>query len=671
MRVLSRSRRARLLRRVAPLVLALGVAGCISTTAIELRGGSAELNPRVRGDFGPAPSESDPPQRVYSDGSCPSGESGPCQWLSPILPLPYLNSLRRLPASNVLWTSAQAEVSVSYEWILKDVIVMDARGVDIFSRPGMTRPVSIGTCASHFLHDPWTRQPLRTIRGDLGILPPTQLVAGGDMVLRSCRSSVAARTANAPPQAIRDGCSERSMIPLVGTGGAENRPLCAKDVRLGLLGGSDMSHWLLLRPGAGLNWSNATFAPQPLLPHLFAVPTEGARTLRRTMNDLNDPENPREREGGAVIEYRFTFQVPLIEGGRWQESFTPDIVTRTVRAYRPSRGGQYLPIMRLEVDGIECAIHSEDRKTYEVDRCRGEMTTFAVTPAYQHERLIEAHRQKMALPDKDRARWAVRIWVPASDVEAPMLLPAEAVEIEFALTAAEAVSTASGGLSARPALSLAPAQHDFGVVRVAAAGAPAPAFALRNLGSQDVLLQRAVLTGSGAGSFQVTGITHTARVSENAVDIRQAALPLRLRAGEQVAIAIRAHADAIGVHLAALEVQFRDVLNQPGVVSGQLRAVGAAPLVDVLPSLLVLRAEPQGLVVGAERSALVSNAGALPFERRAIAIEGRDRAQFRIVGVDNASGGWTSPVPARVIEAGAAETIRVAYYPRARGNAPD
>jgi len=581
-----------------------------------------------------------------------------------VLPQPFLASLRHLPASDVLWTSAQAEVSVSYEWILKDVIVMDARaGVDIFHGPGAARPVSIGTCGSQILHDPWTRQPLRTIRGNRVVLPPTQLVGGGDMVLQTCRSSIVARPADAPAQAIRDGCTERSMIPLVGAGGAENRPLCAKDVRVGVLGGSDTSHTLLIQPSAALAWRTPTLDPQPLLPHLYAVPSGGVRTLRRSMT----PEEPREREGGAVIEYRFTFQVPLVEDGRWQESFTPDILTQAVRAYRPSRGGEFLPIRRLEVDGVECEIHSEDRRAYEVDRCSGEATAFATTPGYRHLLLEEAARLGVPMRDRDRAKWEIRVWVPVSDAGPALLQPDESVEIEFDILAADMVSTTAGGLAALPAVILAPAQHDFGMLRVGETSAPAPAIALRNVGSQDVLLQESSLSGSGADRFEVTRITRAVRVSENAMEFRPAAFPLRLRAGESISFDVRAVVDSIGIHRATLEVEYRDVLNRPGMVSGQLRAIGAAPLVDVLPGRLVLRAEAQGIEVKAERSALVSNAGALPFERGAITIEGLDRSQFRVVGVEDGGGGWTAPGPARMLEAGASETIRVGYQPSANG----
>jgi len=278
---------------------------------------------------------------------------------------------------------------------------------------------------------------------------------------------------------------------------------------------------------------------------------------------------------------------------------------------------------------------------------------FRVTPTY---RMI--FLEQGAVDDGQRLLWDARIRVPPTNVP-----PNDRLFIELDLMAV--APTASNSSS----LTVAPASKDLGEVRVGAASAPLNAVRLQNWGPASVWIESIAMAGRDAAEL---GAARAYRVANPPTPAAAAAAPMIatpfiLRSGSAANIAVLPVVQSMGRKEGQIVVTYRDAVAGAHQIMAGVAVNGVSPIIHVLPQTVYFYAQPGAYgYARAERAAILTNDGPIPFVRNRVTISGAHAGEFRILRAEYGLGA-SDASQAQTIESGAAEVYRFGFFPIASG----
>ena len=615
---------------------------CTGTGPVSLKGGTLDLNPRMRGDLGP--SHGMPNGRFFSDGSCTSEDPmDECRFISPLRTSTMTSiQLQRMRRSSFLWVEGDGFPILSYEFA--------GRGVDIFDEDEdpplrIADDVDFGLCWwGHLAADPETRRPVPGTEGRF-IANPDEFSGMMDVSLRECVSLPAAVSESLDPATW--SCVEESirrmMSPRRRHLTQEAPPICLINQPVSGRYFGDISYSLIPVSSAGIDitrwWHDVALPTLPVLPHLKTIPVDGIRTISRKMDFLGPETEPMT--GMQRLVWRW--QVPIEEQkDLWTENFSPNIFVTKARVRRgPFAQREYLPVQRLDVGGTNCNKRITEGE-FDISICRDdrEGVPFRVTPAYSSEAIGISR-----VDDGGRITWLARLRV---DDITPALTPEDRLYLEMDLTAVSPIAVSGAKLVA------APMSRDIGEQRVGPGAALGPLFTLRNFGATNSWIDHILLDGRNAAEF---GTVELRQVSSQPPELLS--VPFVLRPASSVDISLTPAFSTAGEKIATLVIAFRDVRNQQGTLTLGLKAHALSPSLYLLPEQLIFTLSSSTRLI--ERAAILSNDGGLPFERRTLSITGSGRDHFRILG-------YPFLAHPQTIGPGASETYYFLYVPQSEGD---
>lgn len=629
--------------------------GCVQPDAVGVRGGSLDLNPRLRLDGGA--SAGMPNGRFFADGQCPPDQGDPqgalreCHFISTLYGSRVNEGdhrhLSRLRRSEYFWLEADSSPMLSYELVARSVTVINLRNQEV-----LAGPADVGTCAYFPVADPEHRRPIPGMEG--ATLPRAkEFLTSIDVLVQRCEGRSDGISERLSEQA--DNCAPTNVLSLVRGNPEPNARACVVNLPLEGLPGSNMardaSHSLVFQTanGAGLvaDWPDVSLKPLSLLPHLKAVPVGGTRTVSRPLE--NTQETLPNADGSTTRFY--SWQVPL-GGPGWSENFSPNVVVQRVRIRKgdiddPNRA--YLSAEGLRAGDASCQVKDDGNghSVFDIPMCT--LTgDYRVTPAYRYGDL-----QQASVDDGDRLNWRVSLRTP------PLVLAdSDRLYIEFDLTALPGTGTTGSGLIGEPP------GRNLGSIRIGATTNSRQVVVLRNEGAVSVWVDSVALAGRDAGEFGPVTIRRRVSGASPAASTPSAgtvSTPFIFRSGSSVEVHVSPAFQGIGDKQAEIRVNHRDVAGVRQPLRFPLYARAIAPDVAALPETVSFPQPPAtNGYAQARKGALLVNNGPLPVRRIGVSLGGTDAAQFRLLSP--AAGGQ-----ALVVQPGASEAYQIGYFPRATG----
>ncbi|MDH3587860.1 MAG: hypothetical protein OEQ74_00510 [Gammaproteobacteria bacterium] len=618
---------------------------CVDTTALQIREGSLDLNPKLRADM--AASDQMANGSYFADGECPGqSTSHECRYVTPVRGSmidagnpSFISRLRRAP---FLWVASDGFVQLSYEFVGSNMSIVER------DDPGnvIASDATIGTCHAFPAYDPDTRQVIPEF-SNASIADALTFAQQFSVTLKSCIESSSPNTISQTLRRIDMNCSDASVRSLVGSNvppNPQNPPFCLVNLHGGQLM-TDVSYSVApgAAPGIDLDdlWPGVDNSPRQLLPNLKTVPVDGKRTISRRM--LRTGETVQNDDGSTT--HWFTWQVGLSDGD-WNENFSPNIFVTRARVRKGTiAAGVYLPLESFKAGIVRCetVVPGSNNTEFDILMCNPNASdVLRVTPGYAFEAIKQAR-----IGNSDRILWEARVRTP------PNTLGASDLFLELDLSADSPVGSSGSGLMA------APATRDLGMLRTGLTPDTQDGFMLQSLGAASVRVESITLQGPDAGGFG------TPQIIQRGSSVTT---PFVVSRGSPAEIRLQPNFQLIGRKTAQLLVSYRGIRNAPGSIGMGLAAQVASPSVIPFPENLNFNAVP-GPTGHAQalRAALLINGGAVTFRRTGTSIVGPQADSFRVLRGEFGTGASDLTQP-QTIGPGESELYRLAFYPNTSGD---
>jgi hypothetical protein len=597
----------------------------------------------------------------FADGHCESADPrSECRFISPLrgslvsqVNPDYLSRLRR---STYFWVEMEGFPILSYEFIGKGLSIVDADEPTTVIAGGGPNGVDIGTCFGFPALNPETRHIIRDME-NVSIAGSSQFLAQFDVMVRACSAPTTGSVSETlMPQT--GNCSDRSVRTLLHgvPPSPQTVPLCLLNLPTSNFS-TDVSYALRPQAAGGVDlpsiWPGLNLRSLELLPHFKTVPVEGVRTLSRPLTRTGERQpNPN----GSVTHY-FTWRVPVPEPmatSDWSENFSPNLVVARARVRRgpwsPSNH-DYINVEYLKVAEKRCLerVPNTNDIDFDIPRCDpGRAAPFRITPAYTIDALNAGR-----VDDAMRIEWDVRV-----NGQTATLADTDELFLELDLVAISTVGTSGSGLLGEPA------GRNLGQIRTGPAGASLPTFTLRNYSRLSVWVDSITFRGRDAAEFGTPDLQR----SGAAAGTDSLLAPLTMPAGSTLQLNVRPAFRAVGVKQADMAIRFHDVTNRSNTLYLALEASAVAPFMSVLPAQVHFYASPGASGhAQAQRAALLSNDGPVPFQRLNTRIVGTHASDFRVLQGEYGVGHSDLSQPL-TITSGSAEIYRMGFYPTVPGD---
>lgn len=657
---------------LALCALALMCACTSGTDEIRIRGGTLELNDRLRADMGPSAGMTD--GHFFADGTCASGAANvdECHFITSVHGSLigagsgfYLSRLRR---SDFLWVAGGNGFPVlSWEFVGTGITIYE---VDDPSDP-FANNVTVGTCNGFPGLDPQTRHVIPEFE-DMVVTPQARLyVQQFDVNIRECAGPMMPVGVSETLQPVTDNtgnCSNTSVAAALGPNYApypQNPPFCVVNFSPGTMMG-DVSY--AATPGAlpGIDidelWPGLDVSARTLLPHLKAVPVDGSRTISRPLvrtgqrrTNYGDDEDG-DGEPDETITHWFTFRVDFAND-KWNENFSPNIFVTHARVRNGAwvaGGSNYLPIERLKVNVHTCQtrVPGSNDTEYDILMCEPETgRPFRVTPAYLHSSIDMG-----PVNDVDRIEWEVLIRIPPALAD-----DADQLFLELDLSATD--STGTGGAILIPD----PLSRDLGSMRTGPSSSR-DGFTVRNYGVGSVWIDSVQLVGGNAVEFAAP-ILYRGALGAASTGTPISA-PLILQGGSTFSVVFQPAFQSAGQKISELVVTNRNLDGSSTDMRIQLSANATSPAINLDPPYVIFNAVPGAGLFGsasAIRMASLTNYGTAPFDRLGVSVSGPQASSFRVLGTESGSTNLSVAQPFTVVPT-QSETYRIGFYPSLLGH---
>lgn len=635
------------------LLIAL-LSGCIGTTAFKIRGGTLELNPRLRGDFNASSGMAE--GRFFSDGTCSlqAGSSDECHFISTLRnSLLTGTQLQHLRRANFFWMESDGFPKLSFEVVGRH---LDTYEADDPSRV-ISSQVDVGSCWGFPLLDPENRQAVRGMENAV-VANSRETTNQFDVTVRECAAPLAPNAISENLSAVTGNCANSSVQALVANiqpVAHENPPLCVKDLGLNARMMADLSYTLTPGASAGINladfWQDLSIAPLPITPHLKVVPIDGVRTISRVMQLKSVQDN----DDGSKT-FRWTWTVPL-DGDRWAENFSPNITVAKARVRKGPFGNNntYLPMKRLDIGRFNCsASRAEGETEFAIQVCEPNMQGgFNVTPTYDAGTFSQA-----PVDDGLRLLWEAQVRIPANST---LVTQNDTVSLEMDLTAISTIGSSGAGLLADPG------GRNLGSVRTGSSGSHS-VFVLQNFGVMAAWIDSIVPVGANAaefGSVQIRRMPSTTTAAATAP--APITPPFFLRGGSSVAVEVTPSFQTAGEKRTDLVVTYKDIRRTPQTLRVAVMANAVSPQINALPPQVSFYLQSSSPAPHLERGALMTNDGGVAVVRQGVSITGPNAADFRVLRAEYGLG--NSDLSQQLtMDPGNAEIYRLAFYPLVAGD---